>query len=117
VFGTNLLRGDSDGGVVTTSTGARVVATTDVTGPALASIPPAAVAIHRHRPDGSPRNVWPATIESIDHDAQGRARVRVGGDVPLVAFVTDDAVATLDLHPGEEIWVAVKATEVDVYPV
>jgi molybdate transport system ATP-binding protein len=117
VFGTNLLRGDSDGGVVTTSTGARVVATTDVTGPALASIPPAAVAIHRHRPDGSPRNVWPATIESIDHDAEGRARVRVGGDVPLVAFVTDDAVATLDLHAGEEIWVAVKATEVDVYPV
>lgn len=117
VFGTNLVRGDSRGGVLTTTTGARIVATTGVTGPALASIPPAAVALHRRRPDGSPRNVWSATIETIEHDADGRSRVRVRGPVPLVAHVTDAAVQTLHLRPGEEIWLAVKATEVDVYPV
>jgi len=117
VFGTNLLRGDSDDGVVTTTTGGRIVTTSDVTGPALASISPVAIAIHRHRPDGSPRNVWPATVERVNHDATGRASVRAHGEVPLTALVTADAVTTLDLRPGQQVWVAVKATEVDVYPV
>jgi molybdopterin-binding protein len=30
--------------------------------------------------------------------------------------VTADAVADLDLAPGRRVWVAVKATEVTVYP-
>ena len=37
--------------------------------------------------------------------------------VPLVAEVTDVAVAQLDLHDGVDLWVSVKATETSTYPV
>ena len=39
------------------------------------------------------------------------------GPPDVLADVTTDAVADLDLATGAEIWVSVKATEVTVYPV
>ena len=44
-----------------------------------------------------------------------RARVRLGGPLPITAEVTTAAAAELALRPGEEVWVSVKATEVEVY--
>jgi molybdate transport system ATP-binding protein len=38
------------------------------------------------------------------------------GPVPLVAEVTRGAVDELGLTPGAVVWMAVKATEVSVYP-
>jgi molybdate transport system ATP-binding protein len=43
-------------------------------------------------------------------------RITVDGPVPLLADVTPLAVADLALGPGVEVWAAVKATEVSVYP-
>jgi molybdate transport system ATP-binding protein len=43
-------------------------------------------------------------------------RVHVDGPVPVTAEVTAAAVAELELAEGREIWVAVKASEVAVYP-
>jgi molybdate transport system ATP-binding protein len=43
-------------------------------------------------------------------------RITVDGPVPLLADVTPLAVAELALVPGSEVWSAVKATEVAVYP-
>jgi molybdate transport system ATP-binding protein len=42
--------------------------------------------------------------------------VRVKGPVPLVAEVTRASVQELGLAAGTEVWMAVKATEVSVYP-
>jgi len=80
-----------------------------------AVVRPAAVALHRERPAGSPRNAWAGTVESVD--VQGdRVRVAVGGALPIVAEVTPAAVAELRLEAGDPIWVAVKASEVELYP-
>lgn len=42
--------------------------------------------------------------------------MRVAGVRPIVAEVTPAAVAQLRLHEGGEVWVTVKATDVNVYP-
>jgi molybdate transport system ATP-binding protein len=45
----------------------------------------------------------------------GRVRVRIDGDVPVVAEVTPAALRELGLGEGQEVWVSFKATEVGVY--
>jgi molybdate transport system ATP-binding protein len=118
LVGTNLYRGTADGQQVRTDSGAVIVAPAAASaapGPAYAVISPAAVAIHRRPPDGSPRNVWPGKVTHIERLAT-RARVRVDGPVAIVADVTVAAVAALDLREGSDVWVAVKASEVGVYP-
>ncbi|HEX6597562.1 MAG TPA: TOBE domain-containing protein, partial [Acidimicrobiales bacterium] len=74
-----------------------------------------AVSLHRREPEGTPRNVWKGTAESLDLEGE-RVRVRVGGPLPIVAEVTPAAVAELHLADGGEVWVSVKAAEIEVYP-
>ena len=45
-----------------------------------------------------------------------RVRIHVDGAVPLVAEVTAAAVAELGLREGVDVFAAVKATELSVYP-
>ena len=71
--------------------------------------------LHRSRPEGSARNVWSGTAESVDHEGD-RVRVRVGGVLPVVAEITPAAAAELRLEAAGPVWVSVKATEVGVYP-
>ncbi|GAA3748680.1 ABC transporter permease [Streptomyces tremellae] len=80
---------------------------------ALAVISPEAVALHRARPEGSPRNVWPGTVREITASGS-RLRVLVTSDeVPdLVAEITPAAAAELALADGTRVWTSVKATEV-----
>lgn len=84
-------------------------------GRVLVAVRPASVALHRHQPDGSPRNVWSATIAEVEGYGD-RRRVRLAGAVPLVAEVTGAAAEELDLRPGESVWVSLKATDVVAYP-
>ena len=86
-----------------------------VDGPAFAVIQPHAVALYLAPPDGSPRNVWAATVADIDRQAD-RVRVRLDGAVPLVAEITPAALDDLALRPGDHIWASVKATEITTYP-
>ncbi|MEU7031108.1 ABC transporter permease [Streptomyces sp. NPDC046275] len=81
----------------------------------LAIIPPEAVAVHRERPGGSPRNVWPGTVREITASGS-RLRVLVTSDrvPPLVAEITPQAAAELALADGAPVWTGVKATEVTV---
>jgi molybdate transport system ATP-binding protein len=83
--------------------------------PGLASISPAAVSIHLTTPEGSPRNVWPAVVSTVE--ARGElARVRLTlGDQTLVAELTSQSVAALELGPGATVWAAVKAVQVRLY--
>ncbi|MEU5145974.1 ABC transporter permease [Streptomyces yangpuensis] len=80
---------------------------------ALAIIAPEAVSVHRDRPGGSPRNVWPGTVREITA-VGSRLRVLIGSaEAPdLVAEITPDAAAELGLADGSEVWTSVKATEV-----
>ena len=81
-------------------------------GRVLVTLPPAAVTLHRHRPDGSARNAWPARVSGIER-LGGTVRVRLDGPPSCVADVTAAAVADLGLGAGAAVWVAVKATELD----
>jgi molybdate transport system ATP-binding protein len=79
------------------------------------AVRPQAVALHEHRPDGSPRNTWEATVAALegDHD---RVRVRLDGPIPLTAEVTPAAVAELELRPGTRTWASIKAVDLAAYP-
>lgn len=80
---------------------------------ALAIIAPEAVSVHRDRPGGSPRNVWPGTVREIT-SVGSRLRVLVGSDQApdLVAEITPEAAAELGIVDGAAVWTSVKATEV-----
>jgi molybdate transport system ATP-binding protein len=115
LVGVNLLRGRADGGVVVLESGQQVTALDAGDGEVFAVIHPRSVAIHRLHPEGTPRNVWPGTVRSVDLLGE-RARVAIGGTLPIVAEVTASSVRELDLRERTEVWVSVKAAEVAVYP-
>ncbi|WP_460697106.1 sulfate/molybdate ABC transporter ATP-binding protein [Nocardia thraciensis] len=87
--------------------------------PAAAVFSPAAVAVHREYPTGSPRNVFRVRIAELT-DRGGIVRVHAadgpGGTPGPVADLTPASVAELELAPGAEVFFAVKTTEVQVYP-
>jgi molybdate transport system ATP-binding protein len=116
VVGLNLYaaQGDSHGHVHTCD-GGLIVTTSPTEGALWATIPPTAVSLHRHEPEGSPRNTWRLRIASVTMQGQS-ARIGLVGAVPLTAEVTLESVAALGLHVGREVWAAVKATEVRTYP-
>jgi molybdate transport system ATP-binding protein len=115
VVGVNLLRGRSDGATVQLPGGAAVVTAEPSEGEVFALVHPRSVALHRERPGGTPRNVWPATADGLDL-AGDRVRVRLSGVVPLVAEITLAAANELRLADGGPVFAAVKATDVVVYP-
>ncbi|MEV5975301.1 ABC transporter permease [Streptomyces sp. NPDC051921] len=83
--------------------------------PALAIVAPEAVSVHREKPLGSPRNVWPGTVREITGSGS-RLRVLITSDVApdLVAEITPQAAAELGLAEGVSVWTSVKATETTV---
>jgi len=114
LVGLSLLAGTGDGGVVRLDAGGEVAVAEDVHGPVFAAVRPESVALYLSRPDGSPRNVWPATlVGATPHGAT--VRCELAGEVPLVADVTATAFAELGLAPGADVWATVKASEVAVY--
>jgi molybdate transport system ATP-binding protein len=115
LVGVNLLRGQADRGSVRMPRGPVVAAAGADTGEVFAVIHPRAIAIHKSRPEGSPRNVWPGRASHIELMGN-RVRVRIDGEVPLVAEVTPSALRELDLVEGGEVWLSFKATDVGVYP-
>ncbi|WP_435187915.1 ABC transporter permease [Streptomyces sp. bgisy126] len=83
--------------------------------PALAIVAPEAVSLHRERPAGSPRNVWPGTVREITASGS-RLRVLVTSDgaPDLVAEITPQAAAELGLADGVSVWTGIKATEATI---
>jgi molybdate transport system ATP-binding protein len=115
LVGVNLLEGTATGtGVELVGGGFLVVPGTEP-GPVFVVIHPRAVVLNRDPPGGTPRNVWRGVIQGVDRQVD-RARVVVGGVVPVVAEVTIASVDELRLDAGGDVWVAVKATEVGVFP-
>jgi molybdate transport system ATP-binding protein len=116
LVGTNLFVGVAVAGTVALDGGGELtLADTTATGRVVATIHPRAVSIHRNRPRGSARNAWPGRVDTVEPMGD-RVRVRILAAPPIVAEVTAAAAADIGLIPGSEVWVAVKATEIDVYP-
>ncbi|MEU5956262.1 ABC transporter permease [Streptomyces sp. NPDC047525] len=84
---------------------------------ALAIIAPEAVSVHRDKPGGSPRNVWPGTIREITTSGSRLRLLITSPQAPdLVAEITPQAAAELGLADGTPVWTSVKATEATVVP-
>jgi molybdate transport system ATP-binding protein len=115
LVGVNLFRGRASGAVVELDGGGTLVAAGDHHGEVFAAVHPHAVALHRRAPEGTPRNVWAGTADTLDIVGD-RVRARVAGPVPIVAEVTPAAASELRLADGGPVWASVKATEVTVYP-
>jgi len=115
LVGVNLFRGTAGDGRVRVAPGVSLVAPDAGRGDVLALVHPRAVALHRRPPEGTPRNVWEGVAEGLDREGD-RVRVRVGGQLPVVAEVTAAAAEELGLAAGGTVWVSIKATEIDVVP-
>ncbi|MEV6206409.1 ABC transporter ATP-binding protein [Kitasatospora sp. NPDC051914] len=115
LVGLNLYRGTADGHTVTLPDGTALTTSEELAGPAFVAFPPAAVTLHRGRPDSSARNAWPLTVAGLDLHGD-RIRVDLTGPLPLAADLTPTAAAELDLTPGSEVWATVKAAQTHAYP-
>ncbi len=114
LVGVNLLVGVARDREIELEGGGALVAPSAATGAVFAVVRPQAVALHRERPAGSPRNVWPGRVAGVELLGD-RVRVRVDGPPALVAEVTPAALHELGLVEGAAVWISVKATEVDVF--
>jgi molybdate transport system ATP-binding protein len=112
--GANLYRGAGSGHEVQLS-GTTLTVAEIQTGGVFVLIHPSAVALHHREPTGSPRNVWKATVASLEQVGE-RIRVALDGPLPIVAEITAAALATLQLGRQDQVWVSVKATEIETYP-
>lgn len=82
----------------------------------LVAVRPESISVFRDRPTaGSPRNVWPGTVDGIDIVGE-RVRLHIRAEPDALVDVTAGAVADLGLRPGSNVWLSVKATELTVYP-
>src|ERR1700739_1546853 len=84
---------------------------------AIAVFLPAAVAVYRDQPHGSPRNTVEVTVAELDIRGSGvlvRGKEQADGAPGLAAEITVDAAAELRLRPGEQVWFSVKAHEVSL---
>src|SRR3954463_10499013 len=114
LVGLSLLPGTAEGTTVRLDGGGVVAVAEEAQGPVFVAVRPESVALYLSRPDGSPRNVWPARL--VGATPHGTAvRCELDGEVPLVADVTAPAFAELGLAPGLPVWATVKASEIAVY--
>jgi molybdate transport system ATP-binding protein len=121
--GVNLVAGTigADGGL-RAADGTRWYGSGDTAGKdvhVVAVFSPAAVAVYRELPHGSPRNTVEVTVAALDSRGPGirvRADDQSDGAPGLAADITSDAAAELRLAPGERIFFSVKAQEVSIYP-
>jgi molybdate transport system ATP-binding protein len=115
LVGVNLFRGRAAGHTIRLAAGATLVVADHHDGEVFAAVHPHAVAVHRHPPEGSPRNVLAGTAETLEA-AGDRVRVQMAGTVPIVAEVTPAAAGELRLADGGPVWASIKATEITVHP-
>jgi molybdate transport system ATP-binding protein len=122
--GVNLVGGTADAdGALTTEWGTTWHGYTGpdvVTGEAVVAVfTPAAVAVYRDRPHGSPRNTVEVTVAELDSRGPAirvRADEQPDGAPGLAADITTESAAEMRLAPGERVYFAVKAQEVTIHP-
>ena len=116
LVGLNLYPGRADGAHVALSGGgAFVVADHGQHGDVLVAVRPSAIVVSTQRPQpSSARNTWQAKVTGLTLLAD-RVRLDLDGQPPAMVDVTPAAVAELSLDPGSQVWLTVKATDLEVY--
>ena len=116
LVGLNLYAGHADGATVTLDqAGTFIIPDRGTRGDVLVSVRPSAIVVSTQQPvAGSARNAWPARIVAMTLLAD-RIRLDLDGKPPALADVTPAAVADLSLVTGADVWLTVKATDLEVY--
>jgi molybdate transport system ATP-binding protein len=115
LVGLNLYAGRAGDGQVALDGGGSLAIPGGQRGPVLVSVRPSSVTVSSEQPRGSSaRNTWPGTVTGLTLLAD-RIRLSLDGQPPVLADVTPAAVAELELRPGRAVWLAVKATDLEVY--
>jgi molybdate transport system ATP-binding protein len=122
--GVNLVSGTADAdGVLTTQWGSVWHGNpgADVVGgqSGVAVFTPAAVAVYRDKPHGSPRNTVEVVVAELDSRGPAirvRAEEQPDGAPGLAADITAESAAELRLAPGDHVYFSVKVQEVTVHP-
>ncbi len=116
LVGLNLYAGHADGSeVVLSGGGAFVIPDQGQHGEVLVAVRPSAVVVSTQRPQpSSARNTWPAKVAGLAL-LTDRVRLDLEGQPSTVVDVTPAAVAELSLGRGSEVWLTVKATDLEVY--
>lgn len=84
-------------------------------GRVIVSFHPRAVVLHQTRPEGTARNVFKAIVRTVRHE-NGITRVTTAGSLSAVAEITRVSAEQLNLRPGAEVWLSVKAAQIQVTP-
>ncbi|HEY5334692.1 MAG TPA: ABC transporter ATP-binding protein [Mycobacteriales bacterium] len=115
LVGLNLYRGELQHGRLDVVTGGAITcATGTLHGSAVATIRPSAVTLFASEPHGtSARNVWRGRIAAVEVAGE-RVRVELASTPRVIAEVTAGALAELRVGAGDDVWAAIKATDVDV---
>ena len=116
LVGLNLYAGHADGPAVTLPGGGTfTVPDHDCHGEVLVAVRPSAITVSTGPPHAtSARNVWPAQVTGLTMLAD-RVRLDLRGDPPALADITPAAVTELALTPGSQVWLSVKAMDLEVY--
>jgi molybdate transport system ATP-binding protein len=117
LVGLNLYAGLASGSeVVLARGGTFVIADQGRRGDVLVAARPSSVVVSSQRPPpSSARNTWPARVAGLTLLAD-RVRIDLEGQPSAVVDVTPAAVAELSLSRGTQVWLTVKATDLEVYP-
>jgi molybdate transport system ATP-binding protein len=117
LVGLNLYAGRVDrAGIALDGGGTFVVPENGEQGEVLVSVRPSSVVVSAAPPaGGSARNCWPARVVGLDAIGD-RVRLDLAGEPAAAVDVTAAAVVELGLRPGSEVWLSVKATDLEVYP-
>jgi molybdate transport system ATP-binding protein len=116
LVGLNLYTGHANGATVALGEGGTfVIPDRGQHGDVLVAVRPSAIVVSTQRPvAGSARNAWPARVVGLTLLAD-RVRLDLDGQPSALADVTPAAVAELSLATGTEVWLSVKATDLEVY--
>ena len=116
LVGLNLYAGRSDGSTVALAGGGTfVIPDQGQHGDVLVAVRPSAIVVSTQAPQSSSaRNTWQAKVTGLTLLAD-RVRLDLDGQPPALVDVTPAAVAELSLDPGSQVWLTVKATELEVY--
>lgn len=117
LVGLNLYEGHASGSRVSLNGGGSfVIPDRDQHGDVLVAVRPSAVVVSSQPPvASSARNIWPGRIAGLTLLAD-RVRLDLEGQPAVLVDVTPAAVAELSLDRGSEVWLTVKATDLEVYP-
>ena len=116
LVGLNLFRGRADGDRVRITDDFSLTTASPQHGDVFVAFPPAAVALHTARPEGSHRNTWRATVATVARHGDA-LRVELTGEVTVAADVTPVAAVHVGLEPGREVWAELEPAAATSYPV